>query len=158
MRKAIMISVLTLLLVIPVVLLCLNKRPHDFKKVEFEYVTSLSKTDELEWDYWFTVRDDNKGTDIVPEIMSNVCDIDSLQMDFDEYTYIFSDGHELVELSYTGSDARGRFGVSPRYYGYATLKQADKEMFYVYRIPCEVPVIKDMHAHYENDQRTIVLP
>lgn len=157
MRKIIAFAAPGILLAILLALFCLEKPVDSFKNVEFEYVASLTKTNELTWDYWFTLRDANKGTDITTEIMSGVCNIGSIQMDFDEFTYVISDGFELVELSYTHSDLRGRFSITPRYYGYATLQRADETMFYVYRIPCDVPVIKDMHAHYGDDYRTTVL-
>ena len=130
------------------------RHPDKQIKVQFEFVGCLSKNKPIEWDYWFMVND-NQGTDFGSKTLANFCDFDSLEIDFDEYTYIIVDGHELVSLCYNLSDCRRRFSPSPDYYGYATLKAADDRV-YVYRIPCELPVIKDMHAHYDDDFRTTI--
>lgn len=101
---------------------------------------------------------DLKGTDITSEILADFCDTESIGMDFERYTYIVADGYEFVDLYYIFADGRRRFSASPDYYGYATLQGSDETMAYVYRIPVDTPVVKDIHAHYEDDFRTTILP
>ena len=77
-------------------------------------------------------------------------------MDFDTYSYIITDGFELLDLYYIPGDSSHRLSFSPIHYGYATLKKVDDDI-HIYRIPCEVPIQKDLHAHNEDDFRTTVI-
>lgn len=155
MKKTIVSGFLLILLV--VVFSCSYQPSEQHQKVQFEFVGCFAKKKAIQWDYWFMVND-LKGTDITSEILADFCDIESIKMDFERYTYIVADGHEMVDLYYTFADGSRHFSASPDYYGYATLQGSDETKVYVYRIPVDTPVVKDIHAHYEDDFRTTILP
>lgn len=160
MRKMIMIAILFALILFALLAIFIAFYPFHYsdnpENVQFEFVGCLPKTKAIQWDYWFMVNDLH-GTDITSDILNDYCNVESINMDFEQYSYIISDGYELTDLYYIPSDGRRRFSVSPDYYGYATLQKSNDAMIYIYRIPSDTPVIKDLHAHYEDDYRTTVL-
>lgn len=124
--------------------------------VPYQYVSALNGLKDTGWDYWFLVND-LRNTEISAQYMSQFCAMDELEMDFETHTYIFVHGYELVDLYYKTSDCRGRYSSNPLYYGYATLQKAADDQYYVYQFSNDVPVIKDDHAHYNDDLRTTIL-
>lgn len=124
--------------------------------VNIEFVGCLEKIGVLQWDNWFIVNDQQKKSEVESDALTEICDMGNFKMDFDKYTYIFVDGFEMVKLSYIPNDCRRRFSAFPDYYGYAILERAEDKM-YVYRIPSDLHIVKDPHAHYENDFRTTIL-
>lgn len=135
---------------------CFYRRTTKPVVVNIEFVGCLEKKGTIRWDNWFIVNDQQKRSEIDSNSLMKLCDAENFEMDFDKYTYIFVDEYKMVELSYIPSDCRGRFSASPDYYGYATLKKAEDKL-YVYRIPSDLHIIKDSHAHYESDFRTTIL-
>ena len=132
----------------------LSTQPVTVQNIEF--VGCLEKRGSIHWDDWFIVNDQQKRSEIDSDILAKLCDTKDFEMDFDKYTYIFVDGREMVKLSYIPNDCRNRLSGSPSYYGYAVLKKAEDKL-YAYRIPSDLPVIKDIHAHYGTDFRTTIL-
>lgn len=124
--------------------------------VPYQYVATLDGLEDTGWDYLVFVND-LRNTEANAQYMSQFCTMDELEMDFETYTYIFVHGYELVDLYYKTSDCRGRYSSNPLYYGYATLQKAADDQYYVYQFPNDVPVIKDNHAHYDDDFRTTIL-
>ena len=124
--------------------------------VNIEFLGCLEKRKAIYWDNWFIVNDQQKRSEITGDWLAEYCDAENFEMDFDKYTYVFADGYEMVELSYIPSDCRALFSGSPTYYGYAVLKKAEDKL-YAYRIPSDSCVIKDSHAHYQEDFRTTIL-
>lgn len=135
---------------------CFYRRAALPVSVSFEFAGRLEKKKAMRWDNWFIVNDRQKRSEIDSDVLAEFCDIKNFEMDFDMYTYLFVDGYELMELSYRPDDCRRRFSASPDYCGYAVLKKADDQL-YAYRIPSDLRIIKDPHAHYESDYRTTLL-
>ena len=124
--------------------------------VNIEFLGCLEKRKAIYWDNWFIVNDQQKRSEITGDWLAEYCDAENFEMDFDKYTYVFADGYEMVGLSYIPSDCRALFSGSPTYYGYAVLKKAEDKL-YAYRIPSDSRVVKDSHAHYQEDFRTTIL-
>ena len=154
MRNKIAVFVVFVLGIIILAIIIFFSSMSQKKLVDYEFIGRVAKVDELYWDYWFVVND-NQNTEITSSELTKYCDL--VDVDFMQYTYIVVDGHTLSQMYYKPIDNKGGLSKNRGYYGYATLEEADPNSFYFYRIPSRIRIVNDDHARFGENHRTTII-
>ena len=127
-----------------------------YKSIEFEQVCEKDANFESDRHIkWFTLRSSEYGGFYSEESLNTlgVEDYDDIVFDYDQYTYIITIGHELINIEYSRSDMKNRiYGIfGKEYVGHVTLKEEETDKVYIYRIPK-----MDIDCDYHEPERDVV--
>ena len=128
-----MIIILTVLIVTAIVI-----KPYDREiELEFEFVDVIEnvKADDLNYRYWFTLRDEKYSGFVEASILDEY-EYDTSIFDFDNYTYVITLGHELKKIEYNFAYMKNRiYIVFPKQFiGKVTLNSVKTNDIYIYKI------------------------
>jgi hypothetical protein len=152
-RKKILRYILIVVLFILVLMsIFLYKKRWDiqFEEVAF-YETNIVLTQD-ESLLWFSLRHSNYHGFYSVEYLRNYgVDVSDIEFDFDNYTYIFTIGHELMRLEYSYSQFKNRrFLMFPKQLiGIVTLDEGLVNKVFVYKIN-RMDIDLDYHAPRTN--------
>ena len=115
------------------------------RKVPFEFEAELTVYDPdmnpQEYDLWFPISDWEWR-----EWLGDYCNIDSIDFDFDQYTYIATCGYSLEELTYNYWNMWGKFSKVKTFHGRVVLKDdCSREIVKIYRIE-KMRISNDVHG------------
>ena len=149
-KKVIIVSVIVFVVVFPLYIIY---QFNTFHSIDFEliYETELpSDYKEGSSQVWKTYSDNSFN-----KFIKSPDYIDDIKLDFDNFTYIIVNNHQLVDFKYTWKEVNLRkFVIFPELYvGFATFTKEETGKQYVYRIK-RMNINADYHG--KNDNNTFI--
>jgi len=139
-----------ILIICVCIILCAIVPIHKYMKKErpvpFEFIGCLEERGSaLGGRVWSRIEGPN-GTECTRDNLRRYCDIDDIEMDFEEYTYIVVEGYSIKSMTYNYVDVWGRFSGYMRFNPRVELvDEGHPEMLYFYRIKEEYHIRNDYH-------------
>lgn len=106
----------------------------------FEKVTEIDRIPDDNDLYWFTLRHEEYNgfydVEMLENLSSNIGDVDNIDFDYDNYTYVITIGHELKSISYSYSDVKNRkfLFIPKQFVGNVVLDSKETDKLYIYKI------------------------
>lgn len=106
----------------------------------FEKVTEIDRIPDDNGLYWFTLRHEEYNgfydVEMLENLSSNIDDVDNIDFDYDNYTYVITVGHELKSISYSYSDMKNRkfLFIPKQFVGNVVLDSKETDKLYIYKI------------------------
>lgn len=139
-KTAIVILISIVLLVILVMIIGRIFFYNQKYPLDFEKVTEIKKGQDNNDLYWFTLRDEEYngfyGIEMLENLSSNIDDVDNIDFDYENYTYVITIGHELKSISYSYSDMKNRkfLFIPKQFVGDVVLDSMETDKLYIYKI------------------------
>lgn len=139
-RIVFVILVIVLLLILSVIIIGRIFFYNQKHTLDFVKVTEIDRTPDDNDIYWFTLRNEEYngfyGIEMLENLSSNIDDVDNINFDYDNYTYVITVGHELKSISYSYSDMKNRkfLFIPKQFVGNVVLDSKATDKLYIYKI------------------------
>lgn len=139
-RAIIIIFIIIIMLVLSVIVIGRMFFYNQKYTLNFEKVAEFDKGQNDNDLYWFTLRDKEYhgfyGVEMLENLSFNADDVDDIDFDYNNYTYIITIDHELKKISYSYSDMKNRkfLFIPKQFVGNVVLDSKETNKLYIYRI------------------------